>query len=76
MRTQIYAIARNLGLTKKDVNGILSDSSSTSLYKAGTYYGTVSPKEVYKAGTYYGTVSSTDVYKAGTYYGTISPRDF
>jgi len=31
---------------------------------------------VYKAGTYYGTVSSRDLYKAGTYYGTVSIKDF
>lgn len=30
------------------------------LYKAGTYYGTVSPKEIYKAGTIYGSISIYD----------------
>jgi len=31
---------------------------------------------VYKAGTWYGTVSAKDVYKAGTLYASVSPKDF
>ena len=84
MSKKIYAIAKGLGLEKKDVDGVLSgatssktsDNVSADVYKAGTEYGTVSAKDVYKAGTYYGTVSSKDLYKAGTYYGTISIKDF
>jgi len=74
MKSKIYEITRNLGLGKKEVDSIVSRPAD--VYKAGTYYGTVSPKDVYKAGTYYGTVSSRDLYKAGTYYGTVSIKDF
>lgn len=74
MKTKVYEIAKNLGLGKREVDSIVS--RPTNVYKAGTYYGTVSPKDVYKAGTYYGTVSSRDLYKAGTYYGTVSIKDF
>jgi len=84
MNKKMYAIAKSLGLEKKDVDGALSgavssprnDNVSADVYKAGTEYGTVSSKDLYKAGTYYGTVSSKDLYKAGTYYGTISVKDF
>lgn len=85
MKANIYKIAKNLGLDRKDIDGIMSNSVSTTnrpasvsdnTYKAGTEYGTVSPKEIYKAGTWYGTVSVKDVYKAGTLYGTVSIKDF
>jgi len=86
MKSSIYKITKSLGLEKSDVDKVMSNSArdnnakhvaaSVDLYKAGTEYGTVSPKDVYKAGTYYGTVSSRDLYKAGTYYGTISVKDF
>jgi len=70
----VYEIAKKLGLEKEDVDSIISRSAD--VYKAGTWYGTVSSKDVYKAGTFYGTVSSNDVYKAGTFYGTVSINDF
>ena len=83
MNLRIYKAARNLGLSKKEVDRITSSSvnkkssnGSMDLYKAGTDYGTVGSSDVYKAGTRYGTVGSSDVYKAGTRYGTISPKDF
>ena len=69
MKTDIYKLAKNLGLGKKDVDGILSRSVSNATKSA-----TVSA-DVYKAGTDYGTVSPKDVYKAGTIYGTISIKD-
>ena len=68
----IYKVAKKLGLEKEDVDSI----TSADIYKAGTFYGTVSSKDVYKAGTFYGTISSNEIYKAGTYYGTISIKDF
>jgi len=70
MNLRMYKAARNLGLSKKDVDRIMSSN------KAGTDHGNVGSSDVYKAGTRYGTVSSSDVYKAGTRYGTISPKDF
>ena len=81
MEKNIYQIAKNLGLDKKDVDKVLSsknansDSPCVDTYKAGTKYGTVSPKECYKAGTRYGTVSPKEMYKAGTRYGTVSPKE-
>ena len=81
-KRNIYQITRNLGLSRKEVNRIISGSantkptnSSTDLYKAGTDYGTVGTSDIYKSGTRYGTVSRNDIYKAGTRYGTISPYD-
>lgn len=80
----IYSIGANLGLSKEDIDLVLSSKNETTdysdvspkeLYKAGTDYGTISPKEVYKAGTIYGTVSPKEMYKAGTIYGTISPEE-
>jgi len=82
MKNSIYKSAKDLGLDKKDVDIVLSSSRNSNcnsagvdLYKAGTDYGTVSPKELYKAGTEYGTVSPKEIYKADTKYGTISPED-
>ena len=83
MNAEIYKIAKNLGLDKKDVDKVLSASNASGMsnnaavdvYKAGTRYGTVSSADLYKAGTEYGTVSPKDVYKAVTYYGTVSARD-
>jgi hypothetical protein len=82
-RNNIYNIVAGLGLSKKDVDDVLSSQAknktvsadSPDLYKAGTDYGTVSPKDVYKAGTRYGTVNSKDIYKAGTIYGTVASKD-
>ena len=80
-KTDIYKIGECLGLDKKDINKVLSakhkgsDSPCVDTYKAGTKYGTVSPKECYKAGTRYGTVSPKEMYKAGTRYGTVSPKE-
>ena len=82
MKTEIYEAAENLGLSKKEVDSIMSGSAtvktsngSVDIYKAGTKYGTVSSADLYKAGTDYGTVSPKDVYKAGTRYGVVSPKD-
>lgn len=83
MNQRIYKAARNLGLSRRDVNKVLSNSlnqnqnsASSGLYKAGTRYGSVGSSDVYKAGTRYGTISPKDVYKAGTIYGTVSTKDF
>ena len=78
---KLYKMGKSLGLSKKDINQVISASSSNSdspsanMYKAGNKYGTVSPQEIYKAGTEYGTISPKELYKAGTRYGTISPYD-
>ena len=68
MKQDVYVAAKNLGLSKKEVNKIVSNHmtqkpnpGSVDLYKAGTDYGTVSPKEIYKAGTIYGTISTKDI---------------
>ena len=81
-KKDIYLITRNLGLSRREVNKIMSrknikksNPDSTDLYKAGTDYGTVSSSDIYKAGTKYGTVGSSDIYKAGTRYGTVSSSD-
>jgi hypothetical protein len=69
MNAEIYKVAKNLGLNKKDVDKVLStNNASGTSNNAAT--------DVYKAGTRYGTVSSADLYKAGTRYGTISIKDF
>ena len=58
MNKKIYRNTRHLGLEKKEVDNILSKNGT---YKAGTYYGTISVKDIYKAGTYYGTLSIKDL---------------
>ena len=58
LNKKIYKVARSIGLNRKDVDSITSNEG------------------IYKAGTWYGTVSAKDIYKAGTSYGTVSPKDF
>ena len=52
MKTDIYKIAKNLGLDRPEVDGIMASKNtnrstrvSPDLYKAGTDYGTVSIKD-------------------------------
>jgi len=68
MNINIYETTKNLGLNKKEVDNILKNSYKTS--------GSNRSSDIYKAGTRYGTISPKDAYKAGTYYGSISTRDF
>jgi hypothetical protein len=50
----IYGICKNLGLSKVDVDNVLStkenkfDSPSADIYKVGNKYGTVSRADLYK----------------------------
>ena len=81
MKSDIYEIGKNLGLGKKDIDKVVSvkeansENPSVETYKAGSKYGTSSPKQLYKSGSWYGTYSPKELYKAGTEYGTISPKD-
>ena len=67
MNKDIFSIAKELGLEKKDINSIMSikesnsETTSVDTYKAGSKYGTVTPKEIYKAGNLYGVISPEDL---------------
>jgi len=81
-KNNIYKIAKNLGLNKKEMDDLISSkdtlknsAESVDLYKAGTKYGTIGFGDLYKDGTWYGTISPKDIYKAGTIYGSISIKD-
>ena len=56
-KRNIYKIAKNLCLDKKDIDSIMSKDVS----KTGTYYVDTSSEYVYKAGTCYGSVSIKDI---------------
>ena len=68
MKSELYRIAKNLGLSENEVKTFLSSSTIDRKFDGNT--------DVYKAGTRYGTVGSEDIYKSGGYYGTTSIKDF